>query len=170
MNALADRLIAQQENKLGAELGTLRAVAASSTAAFAKFGLAAPLLEHRKHVAPGPWHLARLAATRVQDCGTCVQIVVDAARADGVPADRLRSALAGELDALAPEEAAAWRYGEAVAGRSDAVADAVQAARRAFGDKGLAELALAVATVQLFPILKRGLGQDVACRLVHVEV
>ena len=169
MRALTDRIIEQQEARFGAELGYLRALAASSTAAFAKFGLAGPLLQHRQHLAPGVWHLARLAATRAQDCGTCVQIAVNAARADDVPAATLRRALDGDLAALAPDEATAWRYGEAVATHEGA-AEAVAEARRAFGADGLAELALAVATVQLFPILKRGLGQDVACRLVHVEV
>ena len=39
-----------------------------------------------------------------------------------------------------------------------------------FGEAVRVELALAVATSQVFPILKRGLGQDLACALVQVEV
>lgn len=170
MNALTDRIIAQQEQKLGAELDYLRALASSSTAAFAKFGLAGPLLQHRKHLTPSVWHLARLAATRVQDCGTCVQIVVNAALADGVARTTLRGALVDQIGTLTPEETTAWHYGEAVASRDASVSERVAEARQRFGEAALAELALAVATVQLFPILKRGLGQDVACRLVHVEV
>ena len=169
MRAVTDRIIDRQERALGVELDYLRDVADSSLAAFGKFGLAGPLLQHRRHVAAAPWHLARLAATRVQDCGTCVQTVVNAARADGVPADLLRTALADALGTDTPEAVAA-AFGRAVAARADDVTAAREAARRAFGEDGLVELSLAVATVQLFPILKRGLGQDVACRLVHVEI
>ena len=169
MSALTDRIIAGQERARGADLDYLRTVADTSLAAFAKFGLAGPFLEHRTHVAPAPWHLARLAATRAQDCGTCVQTIVNAARADGVAADTLGAALA-DGDGLAPDEALAWRFGDAVARQADGRDALIAEVRAAFGEAGHAELALAVATAQLFPILKRGLGQDIACSLIHVEV
>ena len=113
---------------------------------------------------------ARLAATRVQDCGTCVQTVVNQARADGVPAATLRAALDGRADALGEAERLAFHYGEAVAARADDAREHVEAVRQRLGDAALAELALAVATAQLFPALKRGLGQDVACALVDVDL
>ena len=167
MNALVERIIQNQEETLGAPLDYLRSVAGTSPSAFVKLGAAAPLTQHRRHAPPSVWHLARLAATRVQDCGTCVQIVVNQARADGVAAATLRAALDG--GDLGPDEHVALRYGEAVAARRDA-GGAVEAARERFGEAILVELALAVATAQLFPVLKRGLGQDVACALVDVEV
>lgn len=170
MNALTERIIQKQEDALGAPLDYLRTIAAASPAAFVKFGLAMPLAGHRRAVAAGPWHLARLAATRVQDCGTCVQIVVNQALADGVPAATLRAALDGRPDALAEDERLALGYGEAVAARSDSAPERVEVVRQRLGEAALAELALAVATAQLFPILKRGLGQSVACALVEVDV
>lgn len=171
MSVLTDRIIAGQERAVGADLEYLRSIADTSPAAFAKFGLAGPLLSHRKYVPAAAWHLARLAATRVQDCGTCVQIVVNAALADGVPAATLRVALdSADGSSLAPDESLALRFGDAVARSADGRDALIAEVREAFGDAGHVELALAVATVQLFPMLKRGLGQDVACRLVHVEV
>ena len=169
MRAVTDRIIASQEAALGVPLDYLRSIAGTSTAAFAKFAAAAPLLGHRQHAPAGVWHLARLAATRVQDCGTCVQIVVNQARADGVPAATLRAALDGEAETLGDDERLALGYGEAVATRRDEGA-AVEAVRERWGEPVLVELALAVATAQLFPVLKRGLGQAVACSLVTVDV
>lgn len=169
MGALTDRVIARQERALGVELDYLRSIAAMSTSAFVKFGAAMPATQHRERVPTTLWHLARLAATRVQDCGTCLQIVVTQARRAGVPAAALQSALDAD-GRLTHDEKLAIRYGEAVAARAADVAEAVQAARDRFGEDGLTELALAVATVQLFPILKRGLGQDVACSLTEVDV
>lgn len=169
MGALTDRVIARQERALGVELDYLRSIADTSTAALAKFALAMPATQHRDAIPATLWHLARLAATRAQDCGTCVQIVVNAARADGVPAAALQGAL-DEDGKLTLDEQLVMRYGEAVAARADDVGEAVEAVRERFGEPGLVELALAVATVQLFPILKRGLGQDVACSRVEVTV
>ena len=170
MRALTETVIRRQEAALGAPLDYLRTLADASPAAFVKFGLAMPLAGHRRAVAAAPWHLARLAATRVQDCGTCVQIVVNQARADGVPAATLRAALDGRGDYLGEDERLALRYGEAVAACSDDAAGLVEDVRQRLGEAALAELALAVATAQLFPVLKRGLGQAVACALVAVEV
>lgn len=169
MGALTDRVIARQERALGADLDYLRSIADASTAALAKFALAMPATRHRDVIPTTLWHLARLAATRVQDCGTCVQIVVNAARADGVPAAALQSAL-DEDGRLTADERLVMRYAEAVAARSDDAPEVVEAVREQFGDDGLVELALAVATAQLFPILKRGLGQAVACARVEVTV
>ena len=170
MNPLFERAVARQERALGVPLAYLRTIGDASMAAFLKFGLFAPLAAHRRVVPPAPWHLARLAATRVQDCGACVQIVVNAARADGVPAATLRAALADALDQLPELEALAHRFGHAVAAR-EANVDALRGdVAQFFGEEGVVELALAIATAQLFPIVKRGLGQAQACSLVQVDV
>ncbi len=169
MSAFTDAVIARQETALGAPLGYLRTVADASAAAFVKLGAFAPLAGHRKAMPPTVWHLARLAATEVQDCGTCVQIVVNQARADGVPASILQGVLAGDETRLDDAERLALRYGRAIASREDA-RTVVGEVRDWFGQEILVELALAVATAQVFPILKRGLGQDLACALVTVEV
>ena len=168
MNALVERAIRKQEADLGAPLDYLRDIADASTSAFVKFGLFAPLSQHRSVLPREVWHLARLGATLAQDCGTCVQIVVNAARADGVPAPLLRDALAGEP--LPADPQLAFDYGAAVARDADDVLEHVAAARVRFGDDGLVELALAVATAQVFPIVKRGLGKAVACARVQVDV
>lgn len=169
MSRLTDALIARQEAAVGAPLDYLRTVADTSTAALVKLGAFAPLAAHRHHAPVIAWHLARLAATTVQDCGTCVQIVVNQARADGVPASILQGVLAGDESRLDDAERLALRFGRAVAAREDA-RQVVAEVRDWFGQDILVELALAVATAQVFPILKRGLGQDLTCALVSVEV
>ena len=169
MSVITDQFIARQERAFGADLSYLRSLADTSTAAFAKFVAAMPAAGHRRVVPAAPWHLARLAATRVQDCGTCVQIVVNAALADGVTPDALRSAL-GEGAALTDDERLALRYGAAIASQDEARAEAIEAVRARWGEAGLVEMALSVAMVQTFPILKRGLSQDVACARVEVRL
>ena len=167
MSALTDVAISRAEARLGAPLDYLRTIADTSAAAFIKMAAFAPLAGHRQHAPPAVWHLARLAATRVHDCGTCVQIVVNQARADGVPAPTLQAALDGDESALTDGERLAIRFGQAVAA-GDGAHDAGADVERQWGTAVRVELA--VATASVFPLLKRRLGQDVACALVTVEV
>ena len=169
MSALTDAAIAREEARLGAPLDYLRTIADTSTAAFVKMAAFAPLAGHRQHTPPAVWHLARLAATRVHDCGTCVQIVVNQARANSVPAKTLQAALDGDESSLSEGEWLAIRFERAVAA-GDGAHDAGAEVERQWGAAVRVELALAVATASVFPLLKRGLGQDVACALVTVEV
>ena len=74
-----------------------------------------------------------------------------------MPASILQAVLAGDESRLDDAERLALRYGRAVASRDDARA-VVAEARDWFGQEVLVELALAVATAQVFPILKRGAG------------
>ncbi|GAB5535733.1 MAG: hypothetical protein Rubg2KO_19820 [Rubricoccaceae bacterium] len=168
MNPLFDRAIAKQEADLGVPMEYLRKIADNSTRAFLKFGMFSSLALHRKATSPEVWHLARLAATHVQDCGTCVQVVVNAALSEGVAPDLIRAALGG--DELASDHQLAVDYGQAVSSNSHDVPALVEQVRERWGEEALNELALAVATAQVFPVVKRGMGLAVACSLVQVDV
>ncbi|MEM6785332.1 MAG: hypothetical protein AAF624_16545 [Bacteroidota bacterium] len=170
MRSLIERSIVQHEGMLGVQLDYLRSLADVSSGLFTKFTLAIPAATHRKHAPLNAWHLARIGATGVQDCGTCVQYVVNAALQAGASPEVLRSAVAGDVAALSGTDALALRFGEAVAARSPSVEDLRARLGEAIGNEGVVEIALAVAMVQIYPILKRGLGQTIACAKVTVEV
>jgi hypothetical protein len=171
MSALTDRLIDAQERALhGADLGYLREIADASTAAFVKIGLLSPLAQHRRVAPLRAWHLARLAATMAQDCGPCVQIVVDQARDAGVPREALQTVVDGTLDRLGPEDALAVHYGHAVATQSPDAEALARTVRDVFGAEARVEMALGVATAQVFPMLKRGLGRTLTCALAPPSV
>lgn len=170
MGAVADQIIAVGERQLGLPLPYLRTIADSSSAAFAKWMMAMPAANHRKAAPPNEWHLARLVATQAQDCGTCVQVVVNAARRDGVPPDTLRAALEGREADLTETERLAVGFGRAVSSQAPDVLEWVRRVEQTFGPDAHVELAMAVGLCQMFPVVKRGLGQAVACSLVTVEV
>ena len=173
MNLLLERAVAAQERRFGVPMAYLRRIAGASTVAFAKFGLFVPLANHRSALPADVWHVARIAATQAADCGTCVQTTVNAARLDGVPLAVVRAALAADTPAgdgaanaaLGADGALARRFGHAVAADTPDRSEVVAAVAERFGEAGQTELALAVATVLVFPTLKRGLGLDVACSL-----
>ncbi len=170
MGAVTHQIITVAERQVGLPLPYLHTLADASPSAFAKWMLAMPAASHRRAAPRDAWHLARLAATQVQDCGTCVQIVATAACRDDVPAETLRAALDGREEDLGDEDQLALGFGRAVASQAPDVLDWVARVEDTFGHEAHVELALAVAMCQIFPVLKRGLGQAVACALVTVEV
>ena len=168
VNPVFEHAIAKQEADLRVSMPYLRKIAESSASAFLKFGMFSPLALHRKVTAPEVWHLARLGATQAQDCGTCVQVVVNAALNDDVSPSVLQTALSG--GDFGPDHQLALDYGRAVAYDDEGVNAIVERVRDRWGNDALVELALAVATTQVFPIVKRGMGLAVSCSLVEIEV
>jgi len=148
----------------------LRAVAGHSRGAFLKFSLFLPLATHRRRLPSAAYHAARLAATRHQDCGTCVQIVVNQARSDGVPAPLLRALLHDRPDDVPPEVAEAYRFARAVVEQAPDAESLREQVRARFGEEGLVELALGIASAQVFPVAKRALGYATSCTLASVEL
>ena len=124
----------------------------------------------RKGVPRRTLHLAVLGATAEQDCGECLQIVVNLALADGVPAEVLRAALAGRDEAMDGADGEALAVGRGVTRDDPDVEELRDVLRARYGDRGLQELALGVASAQFFPVLKRGLGFARSCSVVGVEV
>ena len=168
LRRLALRSVAAAERDLGARLDYLRHLANTSLPAFVKFGLFTPLAQHRTHLPPAPYHLARIAATRHEDCGTCVQIEVTTALKQGVETALVRAAAEGRTDDLPADLAGVVRFAEAVVTQTD---DPYlrEAARARWGDEGLVELALGIAAARVFPTTKRALGYATACSLVPLR-
>ncbi len=167
LRSILRRSLDNAEARLGAPVDYLRYVAEHDPGAAIKFGLLQPATGHRKVLPPEVYHAARIAATQEADCGTCVQIEVNAARASGVSAPSIRAVLAGEP--LTAPEADAVAFARMTAGREDP-AEPRQRLLDRFGDRGVVELALAVTTAQAYPTMKRALGFATACALVTIDV
>lgn len=149
-------------------LDYLRELADASLTAFFKLLLFMPLANHRRHLTREVFHLARIAATQADDCGTCVQIVVLLARRDGVDAAMLRTALNGERVRLPEPLGDVLTYAGEVA-RGGGSPELREKLRARLGDAAFVELTLAIATARFFPTFKRGLGHAVACSAMRVE-
>ncbi|MBI3863124.1 MAG: hypothetical protein HY290_14635 [Planctomycetia bacterium] len=162
--------IAAAEKTLGVPLDYCRFMIRTSLRASFKFAKFLAVDEYRRVLPPGPCYVARIVATRHEDCGTCVQIAVNQARKAGLPPELLRAVLDGKLDALPEELSEAYRFAEAVVtanGEEDVWRERI---RQRHGDEGLIEMALAIATCRVFPTVKRALGYAVSCSAVEVRV
>lgn len=165
---LLHRLIRHQERVLDAPLDYLRDIADSSPAAFFKFALIAPLGTHRRYLPLQAWHVARVAATFAEDCGTCAQIAIHLARRDGISPQILRAVISEDYDALPAPLANISRFAHAVAkGRDDA--DLRAGLGEYFGPDGAIELGLVIAMSRFIPGLKRALGHAQSCAILRFE-
>jgi hypothetical protein len=164
-----NNLVTQQERKLGAPLDYLREIVELSPSAFFKLALIGPMGTHRKRLPLDAFHVARIAATKAEDCGTCVQIAVNVAQQEGISPDTLDVALDGNTALLSDELATVYRLAETVA-RGNDDPELREAVIKAYGKEALVELAFAIASSRLFPAIKRTLGHAQSCLLVKPAV
>ncbi len=162
--------ISAAERKLGVPADYLKHILDVSLRAFFKFVKVMPLAEYRRVLPVEPYHVARLVATQAEDCGPCVQIVVNQARHDRVSPDTLRAVLASRPDDLPPDLADTYHFAEEVVKASGEEGQYRERMRQHYGEEGLVELALAIAVCRIFPVTKRALGYAQSCSAVRVQV
>ena len=165
---IARRQMAAFEKKYGYDMGYARDLLGFSKLAFWKFARLMPLGQHREGVPKASWHAVKIIGARSEDCGPCVQLVVDMAREDGVPDAVVRAVLRDDLAALDADTALACRYAQAVVARdAESLALRDEVLQR-FGPTALASLALALTASRMFPMAKAALGHGHACLRVKV--
>ncbi len=127
-----------------------------------------PVTMHRYAAPADLFHLARIGATLIEDCGPCALIAARGALSDGVPKSLVNAALASKP--LDGDRQTAFDFGQAIARQSaDALplGDAIEAK---YGRIVRLELAMTAATVRAYPGMKRGLGLTKSCSLAKLEV
>ncbi len=147
----------------------LHEIAGAPGDALEKFMHFMPASNHRHAAPPSLVAVARIGAVLVEDCGPCALISARGGRADGVSRDVLNAALAGGGD-LAPDDALAFRFGEAIARRGTDVDELGDAIESRFGRIVRLELTLAAAMVRAYPAMKRGLGLAKACSVTKLSI
>lgn len=160
--------IRSNEKRLGVPLDYLRHILRVSLTAFFKFSKIFSLAAYRRTLPAAPGHVARLVAVLDEDCGDCVQIAVNLAKKDGVPVDVIQAVLDGRPDSLPESLADVYRFTEAVVRGDGDEGPFRDRIRSVFGDEGLIELAMAIATAKVFPVTKRALGYATSCSRVAV--
>ncbi|NIR47201.1 hypothetical protein GWO43_01770 [candidate division KSB1 bacterium] len=161
--------LASVEKQLGESVDYLRHVVRVSLPAFFKFTKILPISNYRKSLPAEAYHVARIVATRDEDCGACVQIEVNSARQSGINKDILQAVLTETPEDLPEELANVYRFAEAVVKATSEDEPLRRRIRDAYGEEGLVELSLAIASCRFFPIMKRTLGYSKSCKLVEIE-
>jgi alkylhydroperoxidase family enzyme len=162
--------IRSAEKRLGVSMDYVRHLYEHAPEAFWKFTKMMPAAQHREKLPAAPYHVARLVATRHEDCGPCVQAVINLAKEDAIEPAILQAALTGKVEDLPESLQDVYRFTEAVVTANGEDEQYREKLRKVFGEEALVELALAIATCRVFPTLKRALGHAKSCSAVKVEV
>ena len=146
----------------------LRDIAAAPGGALEAFKHFQSVTMHRHDAPADLFHMARIGATLVEDCGPCALTAAGGALADGVDRDLVNAALRGD-----PPDGnlkTAFVFGAAIAQQSAEALTLGDAIEAEWGRTVRLELAMTAATVRAYPAMKRGLGLTRSCSLTRLEV
>jgi AhpD family alkylhydroperoxidase len=166
---LSEAMIRYGETKLGVSLDYMREIAAEAPAAFRLLGRVSQLGQSLKPADRHAAHMAGLAAALHDDCGTCVQIHINLARADGVSEDVLRRAVTGEASTLPATLAESFRFGEAVAANDPEMHDLRDKLEATLGKRAVIEMAVGIGFARFYPTVKRALGHAKSCAVLRFD-
>ncbi len=109
--------------------------------------------------------IAKIVTVQNEDCGPCLALGVKLAREAGVSEVVIRGALQGGKG-LNPEQLEIYHYSKAVAANEELDPDVIPRLEERWGREVLAELAVSIAGVRLYPTVKRALGFAKSCALM----
>jgi AhpD family alkylhydroperoxidase len=166
---MVEAMIRWAEAKLGVTLDYAREIAANAPAMFRLIGRVSALDHARRPREPHAAHLAALGAATHDDCGTCVQIHINLARADGVAEDMLRRAVTGEAATLPAPFADSFRFGAAAAANDPAMHDLRERLVQSLGKEAVIELGVSIAFARFYTVLNRALGHARSCAVLRFD-
>lgn len=139
----------------------------ASPAAFFKFSKFMNLSRHGESAPVPALFAARITGAVAEDCGPCVQLVVDMAGEAGVSSDDIAAVLRRDREAMSADARIAYEFADAVLRRDDDDA-AREGVRTRWGDKGVIDLTFALQTSRFYPMVKAGLGFAKSCQSIEV--
>ncbi|MEL6873886.1 MAG: hypothetical protein AAGM33_00260, partial [Pseudomonadota bacterium] len=135
--------------------------------ALEKFKHFMPASNHRTEASAELLAAARIGAVLAEDCGPCVITAAEGALADHVDRDLVNCMLQGDLSG---DLQTALAFGQAMARQSEEAFSLGDSIEKHHGRTVRLELAMAAATVRVYPAMKRGLGLSRACSLTPLQV
>ncbi len=168
---LIHRRLDAEAKKLGESVDYLHHVADVSPGAFLRFCSILPFANSRKVLPKDPWFVAQIVALQEADCGPCLQITVNLARQNGVEPALVRAVLNGNCqERMSPEMVDVFRFTKAVISSTGDQDSLRETMRKRYGNRGLIELAYAITSSRIPPMIKRCLGFAQSCSAVSVKV
>lgn len=163
LTRIALSMIGRGEKRIGVTLDYVREIAKTDFGLLMRYNKLFGFLDPNRHTPKDAYHVARIRGALAADCGTCVEVEINLARQSGLDEATIDRALTGEN--LTPELQSVCRLADAtVRDRIDG-AEAREAVRAAYGDRGLIELAYAMNGAAILPGIKRAMGYATACNI-----
>ena len=143
----------------------MEALMDASPGAYQAFESAMVMGRYQKAAPPELLTIAKLATVRAEDCGPCLELGVKMAREQGIAEPIIRGALQGGKG-LSPEHLDVYKYARAVALNDAMDPELLPRLEARWGREVVAELAIAIVGVRLYPTMKRALGYAKSCSLM----
>jgi len=166
---LTNRFLVRMGARYDYDVSYMQAMLQDAPGAFFKFAKLFDLARHRDIAPPAAIHAAKLVGAMAEDCGPCVQLVVNFAREAGVAPSDISAVLRHDAEGMSADAALGFRFAEAVVWRLPEEDELRDAVRAQWGEKGVIDLALAIAVGRVFPMTKAGMGYAKACQRVSVD-
>jgi AhpD family alkylhydroperoxidase len=169
LNKFAHTLIDSAEKQLGTPIDEMRYLADHSLPAFRRWSSTREIANYHHVLPPEVYYVAKIAVYRLEDCGSCLQIVTHMALKSGVSREIVRAALDGKAEMLSGELQAVYGFAhsQAIGEEDPGMRESI---KQKYGDKGLIELAIGIASARTFPAFKRALGFAKRAAEVPVDV
>lgn len=168
LKQLVARMIRSQEKATGESADYLRDLYTASPGGFWRFVMFLPMARQQGALPRPAAVAARIAAIHAEDCGPCLQTVVNMSLAAGASRELLAAAVAGDLDAMGHEARLAYEFADAIVHRDPRAEELRPEIEALWGKQGISELALAIASTRVFPTIKRTMGYAQACHRVTI--
>jgi len=151
----------QLEAKFQYDTEYLRTILDKHPDAFATFADFIPLSQLRRDLPLDAFFVAKLTAMKIADCSACLELNIKMAIDAGLDKDLVKAIVEeGELN----EELAQVRaYTKQVATHRSVAPEDVETLREFYGTTACIELAFAIASVGVFPLIKRAMGLATSC-------
>jgi len=170
LTSLLRAAVRRLEKRYDYDAGYLHDLAKASPKALMAFSGVQKLAGFRQGAPPEALAAASLVATMAEDCGPCVQIGVKISQENGVSPAVLRGVLIGSFSLMGPDASLAYAFAKASLEHDLGLADPLRdEVLRRWGPKGLAAIALAMASARVYPTIKYAMGHGRTCSRISVD-
>ena len=166
---IINRRLSAEEERLGESMDYLRYVNRRSLSSMLRFAAIGPFANSRRTLPADAWYAAQLVALQHEDCGPCLQIGVNLARSNGVESSLIESIVRGNWSELEPHLLTICEFTKGTVTDKIASDELRERIIDRFGEKGLIELAFAIASAAIPPTVKRVLGFSRSCAAVEIR-
>jgi hypothetical protein len=167
---LLHEMIGKMEAGLGMEAPHMHFIIDTSIGAFLDLMFALKLSKHREVLPSEAAHLARIVATQSADCGSCLQFAVKTALKEGMRPEWIEAALDHRPQALPRELREIYEFTGHLLQHTYAEDELRESIRARYGDRGLVDVAFAIASAQVMPLTKQALGFAKSCSKVELKI
>src|SRR3989442_15965260 len=113
------RMVRRSEDRLGVPLEESHYMLEHAPNAMLAFSTVQAWTNRHRALPADAYYVAKIAAYREEDCGTCLQIAVNLARKAGVDRELVRVAAQGRVELLSPEFRELYLFAQKQANRED---------------------------------------------------